>query len=981
MATGNPALDAALAERARRQGGAAPATATIPYPKSRALDDSNTGSTTGFRDNVQTPNVNASTAETVVDTQKKQLDLQSTLEARARGVIVDDAATQEVRNQLLAVQNARKYNNSYSTGTVGALVGRPDRPGAEGDGLAGLPLVGGGMYAGTDRSGLDAALGTIRSAAKFNMIQTLKERGAAQGAQGTGLGATAIPEFEALGRVNFNLEPDALDAGSDFVTGELGKAEETLLRRYAAVTLPSSTLVNASPEERKKLLEASYQRAKQEYLGGFDPSKIPPAGGEGGQGGGIATGDTRRVVDPALQGVNATAQKMIREGASAADVVSFVTSRGVPMSDTLISSTQANVEAYRPYVGKPLPATLPEPVIDLETRQEDLSWTQKLAGNMADSSWGAGAIGAANGFLLGGLDEIASGGDPKRQAEIELLKNYMGENYGKSYLAGNVVGGVANAVPIGRGVSMATKGLSPVLQRVLMGGANVALGATGGALESNEDRKGGALIGGAAALGGDVLGNYLGGKLAPRLFDQPTGAERAIADTITDPNVNRGVLSEADRLGLPMGMVDSSPGMRNLGGQAVRNSEQAGILADTAIGGRDVTQVNRAIDTVERTLAKETNVVKAAKTTREQGQAAADPSYKAAYGRVGLATDPEIQAILQRPDVQEGLKIAERALANRGRDAKELGFVVGKGGKVTVSKNATFEALDLAKRGIDDHLDTLRDDFGRLVTNDSNRAIIDAREALVTRMRTLNEDYGAALDTYAPFGRNAEALGMGGKAITNSKANPAQLTEIVSGMDADQLKNYQIGAANAIIDKIKKAKDNTDAFSVFNSEDMRQRLAAVFPDKAEELANLKSITGLEGIMRRTKESLLGGSATQGRQVAQNAFDAQANPGGGLLATAVEAGTAAATSGVSLLPRLVQGGLLGFKNANKLQAIKNQEALAADLAPILLETNPKKAKAAMDAIIAKADKYDAGLKKTRQVGGSVGTGATMGILAD
>ena len=975
MSTGNPALDAALAERARRQGGAAPAaaaptasTATIPYPRSRALDDANTGSTTNFRDNVQAPNTVANTNETVVDTTIKNLDLQSLLEGRARREETTRKGMVAVDAGLGAIREARNNISNYSTGTIAGLVGKPDNEdGKGGAGLSSLPLIGDAVYGNTQKSALDAALQTVQSGLTYDFLTDLRKDAAASGSS-AGIANTNLAEFLSLGTTQANVF-GAQRAGPDDLKRNLDIAEEQLLRRKAALLVPTSELLNAAPDERKQILDAAYERAKQEYLG---PKYVPPGGG---QEGGIATGDTRRVADPALAGVNDAARKMIREGASAADIVNFVTSRGVPMSDTLISTVQANVEAYRPYVGKALPSTLPEPTVDLETREEQLSWRQKLAGNIADSSFGAGVIGLANGFLLGGLDELS--GDPEK---TELVKNYLGENYGGSYLAGNVLGGATNAIPVGRGVSLATKGLSPAVQRILLGGTNVALGTTGGALESNEDRKGGAVIGGVSALGGDIAGNYIGSKLAPRLFDQPTGAERAIVDTITDPNVNRGVLDEAERLGVPMAMADSSPGLRNLAGQSVRNSEQAGILADNAIGGRDLAQVDRAVATVEKALARETNVVKAAKTTREQGQAAADPSYKAAYGRVGISTDPEIQTILKRPAVQEGLKLAEQALANRGRNAKELGFVVGKGGKVTISKNATFEALDLAKRGIDDHLDTLRDDFGRLTTNDSNRAIIDAREALVTRMRTLNPDYAEALDTYAPFGRNAEALEMGGKAITNGKANAAQLSEIVGGMDPDQLANYQIGAANAIIDKIKKAKDNTDAFSVFRTEDMRQRLAAVFPDKAEELANLKSATDLEGVMRRTKEALLGGSATQGRQVAQNAFEAQANQGG-ILSTAVEAGAAAATSGVSLLPRLVQSGLLGFKNANKLQAIKNQEALAADLAPILLETDPKKAKAAMDAILKKADTYDRGLKTTRQIGGSAATGATMGILAD
>jgi hypothetical protein len=992
----------ALRNRGAAPAPAGPAITRVPLPASTAQknqsDLANTGSQITSR-GVSDVNTQANTTETQVDTALKNLDLDSAIKNRARGVIVEDAATQEVRNQLLAVKNARQYTNSFSTGTAGGLIGRPDRPGAEGAGLAGLPLFGDAIYAGTDRAALDAALGTLRSGAKFNMIQTLKERGAAQGAQGTGLGSTAIPEFEALGRVNFNVEPDALDAGPNFLTGELNKAEETLLRRYAAVTLPSDVLVNATPEQRKALLEASYQQAVREYQNGFVPGSEAPAGGSGqrgDQGGGVPSltpenisrqpqtigkSEFKLIPDPNKKGLNGTVEQMIRSGSSARDIISLLETRGVPMSDVLVSTVQRNVEAYRPYAGKPLPKNLPAPRVSVEVQLEERPFLERFAGNMAGTTVGDFSVGVANGLLLGGLDEVASGGDPARMAEIDAYKRYASENSPWASLLGNIAGGVASFVPLGRGVNAVSQiaRFGPNATRIAQGGVNVAAGATAGALESNEDRKAGAVIGAGSALAGDVVGNYFGGKIAGRLVDEPTAAENVIVNSVTDPNAVRGVLSEAERLGVPMGLVDSSPALRNLGGQAVRNSERAGVLADTAVGGRDVAQTDRAIATVERTLAAETNVPKAAKTVRGQGGVAADPYYKAAYARPAPSADPQIDEILQRPEVKEGLRLAQRTLANRGRDWKKLGFDLNDQGEVVLKPGASFEALDLTKRGIDDYLDTLRDDFGRLVTNDSTRGILEARDTLVTRMRELNSDYAQALDTYAPFARNAEALEMGGKAITNTKATPAQLADIVAGMDPEQQANYQIGAANAIINKIKKTKDNSDAFAVFRSEDMRQRLAAVFPDKADELANIRSITDLEGAMRRTKENLLGGSATQGRQVAQEAFAAQADSSG-ILSRATEAGTAAYTGGASLLPQLVRGGLLSFKNANKLDAVKNQEALAADLAPILLETDPAKAKKALDGILAKVDTYDKVKKTTRNVGGSTGAAVATGILA-
>lgn len=1005
--------------RQRAQPAAAPQpaarpTTAIPYPTTRRLEDSETGSQTGFRDNVQAPNTQAQTQETLVDIEKKNLDIDSVLRARARGFITDDAFTQAARNQLLSVNRARQNVSRFSTGSVGELIGDKPTTGVEGSGsgLAGLPIIGGAVYGDTDRAALRTDLATITSGAKFNFIDILKERAKALGGEGTGLGQTAIPEFTALGQSNFNLED--LSGGPSVVLEQLSKAEDALLRRYAALTLPTDALVNATPAQRKALLDAAYEQARREYANGFKPIRedgqgspgvlADPGGGGGGGGGGtnpngpvlgpiggplirsdeitgtnpaIAKGDVRYMANPAMGEVNNTVRQMIREGVSSGDIVKFMEARGVPVTSDLVATVQSNVEFYRPYVGRALPPTTPEPQVNLEQIAVPTTFGERAAGVLADTRLGTFATQFVDGVSLGSLDEVMSGGDPQRQAEIEFLKRYQREAYPGAALTGQLSGTVTTFLPAGRLASTAARaaGLGARGTAGAVTATDVALGTAEGALSNNEDRKTGAVMGGLFSLGGDLAGRSLGGR-GVRAADTPTAAERAVADAVPDPALVRGVLDEAQRVGSPVALADTSPALRNLAGASTRRSDQAGILAENTVGARDLAQTTRAVQTVERTLAKETNVPKAATALRQQGQAAADPSYKAAYARVGVAQDPAIKAILQRPDVQEGLKLAERAIANRGRSATELGFVVGKNGRVTIKPGATFEALDLAKRGIDDHLDTFRDDFGRLVTNDQTRAIIDARNALVDRMRALNPDYAAALDTYAPFAANAEALEMGGKAITAGKATPAQIGEIVSGMSPEQLANYQLGAANAIIDRIKKSKDNTDAFSVFRSEDMRQRLAAVFPDKADQLANLKSITDLEGVMRRTKEALLGGSATAGRQAADEAFAARTS----VLGPLAEGGLSVATGGAStVLQSLVRLGTLSGRNAQRLAAVRDQEALASDLAPILLETDPAKARKALDAILGRVDKYNKTRARYRQEGAGLGAATAAGVL--
>lgn len=626
--------------------------------------------------------------------------------------------------------------------------------------------------------------------------------------------------------------------------------------------------------------------------------------------------------------------------------------------------------------GKPLKVTIgrrPQPKDDIVV---------STAKSMAGDPLGVLALNAADGFLMGGGDELFSGGDPERMAQLHALKLKMREESPIASTIGNMVGGIASFVPAGRLVSTAAKGIGLGLKGINAANAGVGIlqGTAAGALDSNEDRATGAQLGALFSLAGEAGGAALASRLAKR--GAPGAADMAIADAVTDSAAALGVLEEAERLGSPAALADASPTLRSLAGQTVSRSEDAGRLATDAIGGRDTDAINRAVATVDSKLAKETNVVTLGKSIRSEGSAAVDDLYKDAFSRAAPVADPNLNAILKRPAVKQGLDYAKTIAANRGKDWGKMGVDLDAQGNIVLKKGASFESLDLVKRGIDDYMDTFRNEVtGVVEQNNTTRAVEAARSALVARMRELNPDYGSALDIYAPFGARASALERGGKALTATSVNAKQIAETVGALSADELAAFQIGAANNIIDTLKKAKDNADPFQFFRSTDMRERLTAIFPDKAGELADIKSVVDMEGYMRRTREALLGGSATQGRQVASRAFEAQAEAAPGILARTAEVGAAVATNGISMLPQLIRTGRLKASDAAKLETVKNQEALAKDLAPILMETDPKKAREALNDILDRVDKYNRKSQQTRRTGASVGAAVGTGILAE
>ena len=119
----------------------------------------------------------------------------------------------------------------------------------------------------------------------------------------------------------------------------------------------------------------------------------------------------------------------------------------------------------------------------------------------------AGTVGSANAMTLGMLDELAPvlGLDAER---VQMAKRYLQERNPAASLAGEVVGSIAPTGMISRGVGAALQGTRLAGAAPLIG--DVVAGAAAGAGESNENRIGGALLGG--TLGG------VGGAAARRVF-------------------------------------------------------------------------------------------------------------------------------------------------------------------------------------------------------------------------------------------------------------------------------------------------------------------------------------------------------------------------------------------------------------------------------------------------------------------------------
>lgn len=329
---------------------------------------------------------------------------------------------------------------------------------------------------------------------------------------------------------------------------------------------------------------------------------------------------------------------------------------------------------------------------------------------------GAG-IGAANAASFGGIDEITGGINSVirgTDAGDEIAYANMGkqaafDNAPGSALFGEVVGGVGLGGLTAKAFPKALEVLAGSGRRAL--GTGAVLGGVTGAIETNENRLGGAIGGAALGAGGGVLGQKVIGPAAEAIASSgPMQAlsqkARAFANTIrpgtTAPSALpmlptgqraaagmmgdeigevRARLSEAEGLGLPYALADASPELRSLAGSAARKSQNARALAENTFDPRHMDQGSRAYTAIEQNLAAPVDPVIRGKQLLDAGNLAARPHYNMANAQ-GVPYDENIAAYLNTETGRNALKEARRIAENEGRNPDDLGFVMDEGGNV-----------------------------------------------------------------------------------------------------------------------------------------------------------------------------------------------------------------------------------------------------------------------------------------------------------
>ncbi len=471
-------------------------------------------------------------------------------------------------------------------------------------------------------------------------------------------------------------------------------------------------------------------------------------------------------------------------------------------------------------------------------------------------SLGRGALqGATFGFsdeIYGGAkglyDKFLGSGDfsgtyAKERDAVRAANDRAQEANPTSYFAGEIGGGVAlplGAVKAGyRGAQAANAGLAARSAAAAKEGAAYGAAYGFGTGEGDAMSQVRSTAGGAA--GGAIFGGALPGAIqlvgaaarvpaqAARVASNPRGvAAEKMAESFAR-DAGRETLRASDPLARAANAMatsgDNALMLADMGGENTRNLVRAAVNMPNAraerfnqvLNRRQMTQPANLENALSKELGAGDDFYKNIDDLVTKRDALAAPMFKAAF-LTDTPMTPALKSVLSRPTMQELDKQVSRRMMDEGIDGSNV--------KIT-------EWLHRMKLELDEQIG-----MSKQAEKMGNRPTQgwDTRTLTVLKSDLLkaidNKPYKYALQKYAGPSSLKRAAEEGFDEAL--KEAPEKLSQKLSTLSASEQDMWRMGAARALIDKVRQGnfmRDRTK--SIFDTPDMQKRLKEVFPsDKA-----------------------------------------------------------------------------------------------------------------------------------------------------
>ena len=444
---------------------------------------------------------------------------------------------------------------------------------------------------------------------------------------------------------------------------------------------------------------------------------------------------------------------------------------------------------------------------------------------------------------------------------------------GEGTTGANILNGVRNLLTGTSGIDdtglagLGKRMVSRTAQGAMVGG--IAGGLTSPAYDqtTGEGAGQGALIGaGMGAVVNPLLGKIAqgAGKLAMPFLSgltdvSNTQTNRVAVNALTKAFANDGMtldegLARMQQMGDKATLADAGGANVKAASRVIAQSPSMGADAASYLGSRMEQLPAEANLAIKTATGQEGNTYDTAAALNEQKRTESKPLYEKAFSQ-SIPADDHLNAILETPDAQSGLKngirYIQNELASNGESFNPADYEIPSTGQVPM------KIIDAVKRGLDATVTEGTDPLTGKMNSDA-ASVNQLRKALLNKVDSISPDYAAARAAFAGPSQSQDAMNLGLRALN---LQPEEIANQVSQMPDGSVDYFKNGLAKALMNKVDATPDNADVVKrIFGNQAVKDKLMASFGDEnaynqfADKMANLREFA-------RTKNAVLGGSQT------------------------------------------------------------------------------------------------------------------------
>jgi len=500
-------------------------------------------------------------------------------------------------------------------------------------------------------------------------------------------------------------------------------------------------------------------------------------------------------------------------------------------------------------------------------------WADELGG------FGSRLAGMAHGDTW---DETAAAGESTTEGQRQDLAAYRNRNpwtAGGLELAGSVISG-------GPAMKLATGLKLPGLMA-----AGAAEGALGGAGAADQNKIGGAFVGG--LLGGTVAGVLPGaltlGKKGYDLIDRniidpivssvskdPKATARILQQTFQDMTPTQ-IQARQRQLGPEATPYDlGGPRVVGVGQGVVGLSGDAAAQARKVAEARGKKQTGRMQENITEAFGERGRYLDNMDEINTRQKAGSRDAYDAAY-QYEVVPDDELVGIMNRPAVRGAVKQSLADAANEGRRIPSIEKVIMQGDDVRFTREniPDMKSLDYMKKALDRKVNAAASPNS--LTHKDFHGLKTARNALKEKLDNINPAYKKARDLYAGDASLKDAMEVGEKVLTHKTR---EVRAALRDLNPSEKEAYINGAVEAIQEKMGRARaGSATEFNFLENNNVKDKLRMLFPEGREgdrQAARLFRKISRERTFAVNEADIIGGAQTGPRRAGERLITGKAS---------------------------------------------------------------------------------------------------------